>query len=321
MRISIIIVNWNGKRWLSKCLGSIFNQEISEEFEVIFVDNGSLDDSVKFVHENFPQIKVVALDRNFGFAEGNNIGIREARGEYLVFVNTDTRAENGWLKNLVDAAEKNLEYEILCSIQIPSMKANILAIDHFFGLTKISYFRTSKDVLESNFAHGGCFLLRKDWLAKVGYLFNQSYFCFAEDLDLSLRTILAGGKIGYVKKSRIWHFLGGTGYSKFWLYRIMQINGLRTYQKLFPRKFTKILLVKFLFVLLVFVKAPIKMKANIGSLTGLIDFMIYRKNFVGKDKLFNKFHGNSILNERELLQKILYQGSIGKLVKKFILNI
>lgn len=321
MRISIITVNWNGKRWLNTCLTSISNQELSEEFEIILVDNGSIDDSIKFVRENFPKIKVVALDRNYGFAEGNNMGIREAKGEYLVFVNNDTQVETCWLKNLVDAAEENPEYKILCSIQLPLMKANILAIDHFFGLTKISYFRTSKDVLKSNFAHGGCFLLRKDWLAKVGYLFNPSYFCFGEDLDLSLRTILAGGKIGYVKKSRMWHFLGGSGYNESWLFRIMQINALRTYQKLFQRNFTKILLVKFLFALLIFVKAPTKIKANIGNLTGLIDFMIYRRNFVRKDKIFTKFHGNAILNERELLQKISYQGSIGKLVKMFILNV
>jgi len=319
MRISIILVNWNGRKWLDQCFPSIINQEISEDFEVIFVDNGSLDDSVMYVRENFPQVKVIALDRNYGFAEGNNIGLAKAKGEYLAFINTDTRVEPSWLRNLVDAADQNPAYKILCGVQLPAMNAAIPAIGHFFGVRYSSYPKTSEDVVESNFASGACFLIRRSWLDEVSYLFDPSYFCFSEDTDLSLRTLLVGGKIGYVKKSRLWHFVGGSRYNDLWSRRIDMINSLRNIQKLFSKEnYRRILLVRGLFAVFTFLRSPIEIRCNVGRLTGFIEFLMNRKSLLRRDRTFS---ATATIDERELLQKIRYEGNIGKFIKRFVFKV
>ncbi len=297
---------------------SISSQQISEEFEILFVDNGSFDESIKYVHKQFPKIKVIALNENSGFAQGNNIGLTNAEGEYLIFINPDTRAEPNWLKNLVDAADHNLEYKILCSIQLPGMYSGIPILGSFFGITKFPYPNTDENIVESNFCDGGCFLLRKSWLHKVRYLFDPSYFCYSEDIDLSLRTILAGGKIGYVKKSVIWHLTGGSQKDSFWACRIDMLNSLRSFQKVFSKiTCRKIVLIRGFVILLVFIKLPFEIRRNIFRLTGFVEFLYYRNGFLKKDKTFY-VTGN--IDEREILKKIYYKGYIGKLVRKLMLK-
>ena len=101
--VSIIIVNWNGRSYLPDCLDSLAEQTFGD-FEVILVDNGSVDDSVSFVRESYPWVKLVLLDTNTGFAKGNNFGLEHASGDYIVTLNNDTRAEAGWLAALVRTA-------------------------------------------------------------------------------------------------------------------------------------------------------------------------------------------------------------------------
>lgn len=102
------MVNYNGARFLRRCLGSLKRQTYpADRFEVILVDNASPDDSLKMVREEFPWVRVIPNSRNVGFAEGNNIGIRAARGEYLAFLNNDAEASPQWLSALVRAAESD----------------------------------------------------------------------------------------------------------------------------------------------------------------------------------------------------------------------
>jgi len=107
---SIIIVNWNGKHHLDVCLSSIFNQTY-KDFNVIFVDNGSTDDSVEYVKNNFSEVNIIECKKNYGFAEGNNIGIRQAlknpEVKYIVTLNNDTETDKDWLKQLIEVAEKD----------------------------------------------------------------------------------------------------------------------------------------------------------------------------------------------------------------------
>ena len=81
-RISIVVLNWNGMKWLPNCLSSILHQDAGEDFEVLLVDNGSTDGSVQYVEENFPSVRVVQLGKNYGFAEGNNRALNYVQGEY-----------------------------------------------------------------------------------------------------------------------------------------------------------------------------------------------------------------------------------------------
>ena len=89
-KVSIIIVNWNGKRFLRDCFDSLMAQTY-RDFEVVFVDNDSKDESVSFVKEYFPETKIITLTDNLGFAEGNIIGYKYARGDYICLLNNDTK--------------------------------------------------------------------------------------------------------------------------------------------------------------------------------------------------------------------------------------
>jgi hypothetical protein len=317
--ISIIIVNWNGEKWLEKCLTSIMKQKINRKYEIILVDNGSTDNSLRLVHERFPNVKTVSLPRNLGFAAANNIGYMHAKGDLLVFVNMDTSARQGWLKNLVQAMDENPEYKILCSIQLPSGKAKTLGT--FFEVKQVEEAEETENstILESTFASGACFLTSRRWLSEVGYLFDPSYFCFSEDIDLSLRTVLMGGKIGYVKNSKIWHKGGGSNYARFWATRTDTVNALRTFQKLFTEKTCRrILLARLFYIVLRLLMRPRQIKINVAMLTGYIEFLAYRKDFCKKDRepMIQK-----IVDEKVLLKRLRYRKHVGRFVRKVVYRI
>jgi GT2 family glycosyltransferase len=108
-KVSIIIVNWNGERYLRVCLSSLLFQTYANR-EIIFVDNGSTDDSVRYVKERFPAVNVIELRENTGFTGGNAAGVKVANGEYLALVNNDTRVHERWLENLIQPmlADRNV---------------------------------------------------------------------------------------------------------------------------------------------------------------------------------------------------------------------
>ena len=99
-KVSIIVVNWNGERFLRDCLGALSGQTYAN-YEIILVDNGSSDNSVCFTRENFPEVKIVALTENKGFTGGNAAGLEVAQGAYVALVNNDARPEKTWLENLI----------------------------------------------------------------------------------------------------------------------------------------------------------------------------------------------------------------------------
>ena len=101
--VSVIIVNWNGKHHLGECLSSLTKQTL-KNFEIIFIDNGSTDESAAFVNRKFPDVKIVELKKNEGFCRANNIGIKHANGEFIALLNNDTRVEANWLEELTKAA-------------------------------------------------------------------------------------------------------------------------------------------------------------------------------------------------------------------------
>jgi GT2 family glycosyltransferase len=112
--VSVVVVNLNGRRFLDGLMASLEVQDY-EPFEIILVDNGSSDDSVDFVRETFPDVKVIALPDNVGFAQGNNVGIDAATGQHIVVLNNDTVVEPPWLRHLVEEAESSSDIGAVCS--------------------------------------------------------------------------------------------------------------------------------------------------------------------------------------------------------------
>jgi len=318
-RISVVVLNWNGMKWLRICLSSILSQDAGEDFEVLLVDNGSTDRSVQYVEENFPSVKIVQLGKNYGFAEGNNRALNYAQGEYLVFVNTDTKAEAGWLKSLVRVADERPEYQILCSIQIPSQERNRIRTLNAFGDSTPSPYESDSPVTDSVFASGACFLIRRSWMQNIGYLFDPYYVFYAEDIELSLRTVLLGGQIGYVRDSRIYHYIGGAGLlpakTSFYATR----NLLLTYYKLLRlNNFFRVFLVRVAYLMARFLARGQQLANNIGMVSGTLSFLVtfpyynrYRKVFAKRKKRDDKFIFERFLYRRRMERLLLKRGIYG----------
>jgi glycosyltransferase involved in cell wall biosynthesis len=113
-RVTVVIPNWNGERFLELCLGSLRDQSF-RDFETILVDNGSTDGSLGFVAERFPEVKTISLEENRGFAEAVNAGIKASATEFVALLNNDTEQDPGWLGSLVSAAERYPESGLFAS--------------------------------------------------------------------------------------------------------------------------------------------------------------------------------------------------------------
>ncbi|MGP3703492.1 MAG: glycosyltransferase family 2 protein [Candidatus Bathyarchaeota archaeon] len=291
------MVNYNGLRWLKRSLPSLFRQNF-KDFEVIVVDNASRDGSAEFIEKNYPQVKLVKLDKNYGFAKANNIGLKHANGRYLVFLNNDTEVLEGWLENLVRGIKERPEYKLLASIQLPDQNGNKTRdLMVYFGpsicdprVKTVWRKKADRDniIVDSLFASGACFIMPREWLEEVELLFDDYYFMAAEDLDLSLRTIFLGGKIGYVMNSKLIHYTGGSSRKvRTKITRLAMRNELLTAYKLLSLKnFIKILLVKIFYLIARNVIKADEFKINFAMTKGFLDFFAnfpryteYRLNF------------------------------------------
>ena len=219
--ISIIIVNWNGLKWLSDCFRTIYAQDY-KDFEVIFVDNASKDKSVAWVKENYPKTKIIINKENLGFADANNIGYKKAKGKYILFLNNDTKVTKTFLTELVNVLEKDNT--------IGGVQSKILLMDHpdihdsvgafltptgflyHYGFGRKNIAKYNKEI-ELYTAKGACMMFRKDVLDAVaicGDIFDSDYFAYFEESDLCHRVWLAGYRIVYAYKSVIYHKMGAT---------------------------------------------------------------------------------------------------------------
>jgi GT2 family glycosyltransferase len=215
--VSIVIVNWNGKQYLKDCLRTVFNQKYPD-YEMIFVDNASIDGSVEYVKEKFPKAKIIINKENLGFAEGNNIGIRASKGKYVVALNNDTTVEPHWLEELIKAAERDEKIGICASKILWMDKPNIIYSTGFilkYGCVigdrgHLEEDRNQYEKLQEVFGACACSALyRKDMLNEIG-CFDETYFAYHEDSDLSWRAHNAGWKAVYVPTSICYHKSWGT---------------------------------------------------------------------------------------------------------------
>ncbi len=200
MDASIIIPSHNDRRWLEISLPSLLQQDFQGSWEIIVVNNASTDDTVEYISKNYPQVKILNLTRNLSYAGGCNEGAKYANGDYLIILNDDVEVATHWLSELYKAAKEYPEYKLLGSVDQLALKRDFNAY-----LEVIAIPGSAKErIVPSLFASGACFLIPRKWLLNIGVLF-EPYFYY-EDAELSIRTILAGGNIGYVTTSRFQHF-------------------------------------------------------------------------------------------------------------------
>jgi hypothetical protein len=220
--VSIIIVNLNGKKWLEKCIPSIFDSNYPQnKIEIIIVDNGSVDGSVDFVRNKFSrnyQIRIIELDKNYGFAKPNNMGIRYSNGKFILFLNNDTIVTKNFLRNLIKIMLSNPKIGACQSKILLMENRNILDATGSF-LTQTGFLihegLRQKDkgqynkIREIFSTKGACMLARREILDKVGF-FDEDFFAYFEETDLCWRIWLAGYSIVFVPDSVIYHKMGAT---------------------------------------------------------------------------------------------------------------
>jgi GT2 family glycosyltransferase len=227
---SVVVVNFNGKQFLDACLGALLRQELAAPFEVILVDNGSSDDSVAYVAASYPTVRVIRATRNLGFAGGNNLGMRAATGRHIVLLNNDTQVRPGWLKALVDAAETNPAAGAIASkilfIDPPATIQNAGTLLLSDGSGADRGFREPDqgqyDVREEVFgACGASVLYRREMLDDVGR-FDETFFMYYEDTDLSWRMRLRGWSVIYEPSSVVDHVHAGSSreWSPFFTFHV-----------------------------------------------------------------------------------------------------
>ena len=191
--ISIIIVNWNGLRWLKKCLDSLYAQTY-QNFEIVFVDNGSQDDSIAFVEKNYPKARIVASKENLGFAGGNNLGIMNSSGLYILLLNNDTWVENDFLKNIFENFKtKKCDVFGVTETKYETFKRRKyrLKIDLFGNQVP---FRNNVESLEPFYISGACLFFKKKLYLETGGL-DSDFFMYCEEVDWFWRLHLMERKI------------------------------------------------------------------------------------------------------------------------------
>jgi len=216
--VSIVIPNWNGAHHLPTCLESLRRQTF-RDFEVIVADNGSTDGSLDILACNYPEVRVLALGENRGFAGACNAGIQSAQGEFVVLLNNDTEADPHWLEEVVAAFQRHPEVGIIASkMLLFDRRDTFHTAGDFYRVDGIPGNRGvwqrdegQYDREEAVFsACGGSAAYRRAALDQVGLL-DEDFFFSCEDVDLAWRAQLAGWRCVYTPCAVVYHKLSATG--------------------------------------------------------------------------------------------------------------
>jgi GT2 family glycosyltransferase len=224
-KVAIVIVNWNGQKDTIECLESLYRIDYPD-YEIIIVDNHSDDDSVKRIKEFYEggKFTIIENEENYGFAEGNNIGIQYAlknlNPKYILLLNNDTVVNVDFLKELINAGEKDAQIGILgpkiyyydkpdviwsagCKISWKFARGIQIGSDE---VDKGQY----DDQKEVEYVSGSAFLIKTDVIDVIG-LMDRKYFLYFEESDWTLRANHAGYKSLYVPTAKIWHKVSRSG--------------------------------------------------------------------------------------------------------------
>ena len=212
--ISVIVLNYNGRGFLDGCLTSLASQTYSD-FEVIVVDNGSRDGSPDYIEENYPWVRLAKNDENLGFAGGTNVGIRAAKGEFILTLNNDSRADSRFIEELIKPMADPEVGVCAAKMLFPDGRINSagICISRSGAAWDRGMFEPDRgqyEFVEEVFgACAGAALYRREMLDEIG-LFDEDFFLYLEDVDLAFRARLAGWKCLYVPGARVIHHHGGT---------------------------------------------------------------------------------------------------------------
>ncbi|MBC7333927.1 MAG: glycosyltransferase family 2 protein [Actinobacteria bacterium] len=287
--LSIIIVSYNSLSFLKDAIGSILSHPPKASYEIIVVDNASTDGSAQFVKANFPAVRVITNERNFGFAKANNIAIRSSDCRFVLLMNSDCKVYEGSLDALLNFMEENPAVGVVGPRIVNSDGSIQLSCRRFPSMLNAGLHSLLTDIFPNNpfsrkykladvernkpfavdWVSGSFMLIRRKALDEIGLL-DERYFMYAEDVDLCFRMWKNNWQVFYFPHASVLHYIGGSSKEKEFVscFR-MQKSIFYFFWKHYKNSF-KIILIPFLaFVLSMRVLISfIKSIFNIRSLSG-----------------------------------------------------
>ena len=318
-RVAVVILNWNGLNFLRKFLPSVCAGTYPN-LEIIIGDNASTDDSVSFVHENYPQIKIIINDQNYGFAGGYNRVLSSLDQEYFVLLNSDVEVEPGWIEPVIRLMEKDIS---IAAAQPKILSQSNKQLFEYAGaaggfLDVLGYpfcrgrifdsvevdngqYDSSSEIF---WASGAAFFIKRSkWLEMDGL--DEDFFAHMEEIDLCWRLKNNGYKIMYCAESTVYHVGGGTlnAESPFKTYLNFR-NNLVLLQKNLPSgRAVLIIFIRFWLDLLSLVKYLMDGKPENAIAISKAHVYFIRN-------LFSNIRKASKISKKSLNQAGLYPGSI-----------
>ncbi|MDD2244342.1 MAG: glycosyltransferase family 2 protein [Dysgonamonadaceae bacterium] len=228
MKTAVIILNWNGKKLLETFLPIVISHSISENSTVIVADNGSTDDSVSFLKQNFPQVPLILFEKNYGFAEGYNKAIEQVDCEYVVLLNSDVKTTDGWLSILINHLDSHPETACvqpkIKSYNNPERFEYAGAAGGFIDKYGYPFCRGRllnhveidngqyDETIPVFWATGACLCIRRNVYLDAGGL-DKGFFAHMEEIDLCWRLNSRGLRIECIPTSEVYH-IGGASLNK-----------------------------------------------------------------------------------------------------------
>ena len=230
MELSIIIVNWNSKSYLRKCVDSILAGTRDLEFEIIVIDSASFDGCDEMLRNEFPQVRFIQSQENLGFARSNNLAFRSASGEFLLFLNPDTEIVGPAINALHSALKMSPDAGVIggkllnsdgtvqtsCVQAFPTILNQLLSAEAFRRLTPKARLWGMRAIFENavkpsnvDMISGACLMMRRSVFEKIGH-FSTDYFMYAEDVDLCYKCRILGLTNYYFGEAVVIHHGGGS---------------------------------------------------------------------------------------------------------------
>ena len=295
--VAVVIINWNGQKLLKRFLPSVIN--FSEEAKIYIIDNFSTDNSIQFVNKNYPKIKIINLNKNYGYAEGYNLGLKHVKEDIHILLNNDIEVTKNWIKPIIENFKHNnidIAQPLLLDLKNPDYFDYSGAGGGFIDKYGYPYCRGRiYDKIEKNlnqynntfkifWASGACFIIRKKIFNKLNG-FDNSFFMHQEEIDLCWRAFNQGFNVFCIGESHIYHKGASTlsnNYKKdYFNFR----NSLLTLVKNFPRKsLFSVIIRRFFIDFLLFIFFLIRGK----FLTSLMIIKSYLYLIFNFKKVFNK---------------------------------
>ena len=221
MKVTIVIPNYNGKHFMEPCLSSL-SEQTYKDFHILVIDNASSDGSIEYMEENYPDIELIKLQKNYGFSKAVNIGIQHSRTPYVILLNNDTTVDTRYVEEMVKAIEKSPKIFSVSSKMIQMYRPEL--IDSAGDLYTLSGWGVCRGCGRpvSNYtkydeiftACAGAAIYRRSVFDEIGY-FDENHFAYLEDIDIGYRARIYGYYNMYCPTALVYHVGSGTSGSKY----------------------------------------------------------------------------------------------------------